>query len=201
MRSTQLITGALAVVATFALVGLGAAPTGASTTEVDSTKSSTVQSSTADQAPVAAKKPGVTKERGILLECTGALGDRGVIVNIYENRTHGNFLEVQVGEGGGADEVGVSVESKSRFLKGKKVRATTKLDGKKAVIAGTAKRTKKVKHIHEVVEDAGERIVSDGTHRMLKPRLTFKLGKQSTPLSCDTAFAYKLTVTRTPIEN
>jgi len=191
MRSTQLITGALAVVATSALVGLAAAPTDAKPAQPDHTS--------AVQERVVAKAPGVTRERGVLLECRGTLGERQVIVNLYENRTHGNFLEIQVGEGGGADEVGVSRESDRRFVRGTKVRAGAKLAGKKATITGTAKPTGKVKKVHEVVEDAGERIVSTGTHRLLKPRVTFTYDGESTKLTCDPAFIYKLKVTKTSI--
>jgi hypothetical protein len=177
MRSTQLITGALAVTATSALIGLGAAPGSAQTPDPT--------------------RPGVTHERGLVLECTGELGVRPVRVNLYENRTYGNYLEVQLGEGD--HEVGVSRESSTRFVRKGKVRATARLDGRKATVTGTATRTSKVTPVHEVVEDAGLRIVTDGTHTWLRTHLTFAYGKRSVPLTCANAFAYRLTVTKTSI--
>jgi hypothetical protein len=193
MRSTQLITGALAVAATSALVGLAAAPTDAKPAQPERT-------SAAQERVVAKAAPGVTRERGVLLECRGTLGDRPVIVSLYENRTHGNFLEIQVGEeGGGSDDIRVSRETDRRFVRGTKVRAGANMVGKKATITGTAKPTGKVKRVHEVIEDAGERIVSTGTHRRLKTRVKFAYDGESTKLTCSPAFIYKLKVTKTSI--
>lgn len=177
MRSIQLITGALAVAATSAFIGLGAAPGNA-------------------QLPDPTK-PGVTHERGILLECTGDLGTRPVRVNLYENRTYGNYLELQLGEGD--HETSVSRQSKKPFVTKGKVRATARLAGKKAAITGAAVKTTKVTPVHEVTEDAGLRIVSEGTHTRLRTDLTFSYGKHSTDLECGNAFAYRLKVTKTSI--
>ena len=178
MRSTQLIPGALAVAATSALIGLGAAPGNA-------------------QIPDS-MQPGTTRERGALIECTGHAGKTKVLANVYQNRTYGNYLEITVNDGTPA-EVSRTTESRTKFVTGKKVRATTRIGGKKLVIAGTAKQTGKVRKVNEVVEDAGYRIVSKGTHKLLKPVLTVTYGGRTGRLSCDNAFLFDLKVTKTPI--
>ena len=84
MRSTQLITGALAVAATSALIGLGTAPGNA-------------------QIPDS-MQPGTARERGALIECTGHAGKTKVLANVYQNRTYGNYLEITVNNDGGPPE-------------------------------------------------------------------------------------------------
>ncbi len=188
MRSIQLITGALAVAATSALIGLGAAPGNAQLPDAHTPDAQTPDPMT----------PGVTHERGKLLECTGRAGTTPVRANIYQNRTYGNHLEVLVHDGT-PDEAGVSREAATPYVVGHRVRATAKIDGKRVTISGTAKPTGKVKRVHEVVEDAGLRIVSKGTHKLLTPALTIRYGGRSGGLTCDHAFAFDLKVTKTSI--
>lgn len=176
MRSTQLITGALAVAASSALIGLGAAPGNAQIPD-----------------PMT---PGVTHESGILIACTGDLGKQPVRVNLYQNRTYGNFLEIQLGEGIG-EETGVSRQVAKPFLAKGQVHARAKLAHQVATVRGTAVKTTKVTPVREVVEDAGLRIVSKGTHTRLRDDLTFSYGQRSTPLECSDAFVYRLKVTKT----
>ena len=71
MRTTM-ITGALAVVATTALMG-GSAE---------------------------AQEPTTTHEHGIVIECTGTIGHRDVWTSIYENNTVKNVVQVVVGDNG-----------------------------------------------------------------------------------------------------
>lgn len=181
MRSTQLITGALAVAATSALIGLGAAPGNAQILD--------------DQAPDP-MTPGVTHERGKLLECTGTVGRTAVRANIYQNRTYGNHLEVLVHDGE-PNEAGASRETAKPFVVGHQVRAKARIGGKKVTISGTAKPTGKVKRVHEVIDDAGLHIVSTGTHKLLRPALTVSYDGRSGRLTCDSAFAFNLKVTKT----
>ncbi|MBB6625757.1 hypothetical protein H5V45_00355 [Nocardioides sp. KIGAM211] len=75
---TQLITGSLAVVATSALIGLGAAPAHAATT--------------------------TETERGHLVECTGTIHGKDVYASVYENETYGNVFQLVVGEKGTSRE-------------------------------------------------------------------------------------------------
>ncbi|WP_028644339.1 hypothetical protein [Nocardioides sp. URHA0020] len=179
MRTTRLISGVLAASATSALIGLGTAPAHAQTPDPS--------------------QPGVTHERGIVLGCTGRLGQRAVLANLYENRTYGNFLEIQVGEGDGAGEVNVSRQVAKRFVVKGRVRAHAVLAHHRVAVRGTAVRTSHVTPVHEVVEDAGLRIVSDGTHTRLRTKLTLIYGKRATKLACSDAFVYDLTVTKTSL--
>jgi hypothetical protein len=71
MRTTM-ITGALAVVATTALMG------GSAT----------------------AQEPTTTHENGIVIECTGTFGHREVWTSVYENNTVKNVVQVVVGDNG-----------------------------------------------------------------------------------------------------
>jgi len=183
MRSIQLITGALAVAATSALIGLGAAPGNAQLPDAQTPDPMT---------------PGVTHERGKLLECTGRAGTTPVRANIYQNQTYGNHLEVLVHDGT-PDEAGVSREAATPFVVGHRVRATARINGQKVTISGTAKPTGKVKRVHDVVEDAGLRIVSKGTHKILQPVLTVSYDGRTGRLTCDNAFAFNLKVTKTSI--
>lgn len=183
MRSTQLITGALAVAATSALIGLGAAPGNAQL---------------ADNRPPDPMTPGVTHESGKLLECTGNAGTTPVRANLYQSRTYGNHLEVLVDDGA-PGEAGVSRKAATPFVIGHQVRATARISGKRVTISGTAGPTGEVKRVHETVEDAGLRIVSKGTHRLLAPILTVRYAGRTGRLSCDSAFAFHLNVTKTSI--
>jgi len=181
MRSTPLITGALAVAATSALIGLGAAPGNAQTPD--------------GQIPDP-MTPGVTHERGTLLECTGTAGTTPGRANLYQNRTYGNHLEVLVHDGT-PEEAGVSREAATPFVVGHRVRATAKIGGRKVTISGTATPTGKVERVHEVVDDGGLHIVSKGTHRLLAPVLTVTVGDRTGRLTCDGAFVFNLKVTKT----
>ena len=163
MRSTM-ITGALAVVATTALMG-GAA---------------------------VAQEPTTTHEHGIVLECTGTLGDREVWTSIYENNTVKNVVQVVVGDNG----LGASRESSRAFKDGRDVRATLKLAGKRVVLDGTAKVVGKKTAIHEEHDDAGQHITIDGTHRRIVSDLTMTWKQRTVALTCDNAFAYDLQVTK-----
>ncbi|MBA2952675.1 hypothetical protein GON03_21875 [Nocardioides sp. MAH-18] len=178
MRS-QLLTGALAVAATSALVGLGAGTASA-------------------QSPDPMTE-GTSHERGTLIECTGTVGDTPVRANIYQNRTFGNFLELLVADGT-PDEAGASLEKKKPFVTGTKVRAAAKVGGHRLTITGTAKPTGETEHIREVIpNDGGLRIVTTGTHLLLAPVLTATYDGETGALTCDNAFRFRLKVTKTSI--
>lgn len=178
MRSTQLIAGALAVAASATLIGLGAAPGNAQPPD-----------------PMA---PGVTHERGIMFECTGRLGRQPIRVNLYENRTYGNYLEAQYGEGD-RHEVSIAKQVRRPFLRHGTVHGRVTLAGKPLSVTGTARPTARVRKVHEVIEDAGLRIVSEGTHRRYAHDLTVNYGRRSTSLVCAPAVAFRLKITKTSI--
>lgn len=176
---TQLLTGTLAVAATTALVGLGAGTASAQTPD-----------------PMA---EGTTHERGTLIECTGEVGDTPVRVNIYQNRTYGNYLELLVHDGT-KQEAGASLERRKPFVTGAKVRAAGEVGGHRMTVSGSAKPTGETKRVREVIpNDAGMRIVTTGTHRLLAPVLTARYDGDTGTLTCDNAFHFRLKVTKTSI--
>lgn len=169
MRSTQLITGALAVVATSSLFGWGSAAQAAEST--------------------------VTREKGILLECSGTWRGEDVFASLYENNTYGNTIQVVIGDG---DVAGGGRETTVPFKDGRDVRGVLKLKGKRAVVEGTARAVGPKKPVHEEHDDAGQHITIDGTHRRLANDLTLTWKGTTVPLDCDNAFVYDLQVTKEP---
>lgn len=171
MRSTQLITGALAVVATpslIGLIGLGSA--------------------------AAAGEPTTTHEKGIVLECTGTIGHRDAFVSLYENNTVRNTIQVVIG--GDDHPVGGSRDTTRDFLVARTVRGALKVDGTRALVEGTAHRAGRRTTIHDEQDDAGQHITVDGTHRRIVSDLTLTWRHRTAPLDCGNAFAYDLQVTR-----
>ena len=166
MRSNQLITGVLAAVATSSLIGLGSA--------------------------AHASEPTTTYEKGTVLECSGTWkGDR-VYTLVYENSTAGNSVQVVIDDG----VYGAGKSTKRDLVQGRDVRATIKLDGTRALIEGRARAVGKKTPVHEELDDAGQHIVTDGTHRRMATDLTLTWRGTTVPLDCAHAFVYDLTVTR-----
>ncbi|WP_395656332.1 hypothetical protein [Nocardioides sp.] len=172
MRSTQLITGVLAVVATTVPLGIGgAAQAGEATT---------------------------THERGIVVECTGTVHGRDVFTSVYENDTFANVLQVLVGDD--EQQVGGSRTDRDGFLDHGRVRAAMQVDGKRALVTGTARRVGDRIPVSEEQDDAGQHVTATGFQRSLDTDLTLTWRGATVPLDCATAFAYRLTVTKEPIE-
>jgi len=172
MRSTQLITGVLAVVATTGLIGLGGAA----------------------HAGDATTTPTTTHERGVVVECTGTLHGRSVYASLYENDRYANVLQILVGDG--RNRVGGSREDRDGFLDGRTVRAAMKVDGSRAAITGTARKVGAPTAVNDEYDDAGQHITTTGSHRRLATDLQLTWRGRTAPLSCGTAFAYDLMVTR-----
>ena len=176
---TQLFTGALAVAATTALIGLGA---------------DTVSARTPDPM-----QEGTSRERGTLIECVGKAGAVPVRANIYQNKTYGNHLELVVHAGTDKEAV-AGLEKRKPFVAGTKVRAAGKVGGHRMVITGTAKPAGKVKKIREVIpNDGGMRIVTTGTHALLAPKLRVSYAGVNGTLTCANAFHFDLKVTKTSL--
>lgn len=172
MRSTPfapgLVTGALAVVAASGLIGLG--------------------------APAAAGEPTTTRERGLVIECTGTIKDRPVYTSLYENDTVRNTIQIVIGDDD--HQVGGSRDTDRDFRDDRKIRGTLKVGGSRAVVAGTARKVGDRVAVHEEHDDAGEHITVDGFHRRLKTDLTLTWRGATAPLRCDNAFLYDLQVTK-----
>ena len=182
MRSTQLITGALAVVATTVPIGIGgAAQAGQPTTTTTTTTT-----------------PTTTHERGVVVECTGTTHGRDVFASVYENNTFGNTLQIVVGDDD--EQVGGSRNDRDGFVDHGRVRAVMKVDGRRALISGSAHRVGDRIPVSEEQDDAGQHVTSTGFHRSLDTDLRLTWRGATVPLDCATAFAYRLTVTKEPIE-
>lgn len=173
MRSIHSTSGALAVLATSALIGLGAAgPANAGTTTT-------------------------TTERGNVIECTGTINDRAVYASVYENNTYANVIQVLIGDDD--HQVGNSREVADGFLDHGKVYGSLRVGQKKAVVRGSAVRVGRRIPVHEQYDDAGQLITVDGIHRRLRTDLRLTWGRKTVPLTCDNAFFYRLQVTKEDI--
>jgi hypothetical protein len=170
MRTLQLTSGALAVLATSALIGAGAA------------------------APASAGTAATTTERGNVIECTGTIDDRSVYVSVYENDTYANVIQVLIGDDD--HQVGSSREVADGFLDHGQVLGSLRVGKRKAVVSGSAVRVGKRIAVHEQYDDAGQLITVDGIHRRLRSDLELTWGRRTAPLSCDNAFFYRLRVTK-----
>ena len=172
MRSTPpalgLITGALAVVATSGLVGLG--------------------------TPASAGEPTTTRERGIVIECTGTIKGQPVYTSLYESNVAPNTIQILVGDDD--HQVGGSRDTATDFRDGRQVRGTLKVGGSRALVSGTARTVPGRIPVHEEHDDAGQHITVDGFHRNLDTDLTLRWKHRSAPLECGTAFVYNLRVTK-----
>jgi hypothetical protein len=167
MRYNQLTTGALAVAATTSLFGLGGA--------------------------AQASEPTTTRERGVVIECSGTVHGRSVYASLYENNHYGDELQILIGDD---EQVGGSRRDRDGFVDGRVVRAAMRVDGRRALIAGTARKVGSLIPVQDQYDDAGQHITADGTHRRLATDLTLTWRKRTVPLDCDTAFAYDLRVTK-----
>lgn len=170
--------GSLGVLATTALIGLGAAPTQA-----------------LSDGAAASSAPTVTRERGIVVECTGRHAGHDVWLSVYENDRHVNVFQVVLKEGDGR-----TVERKAGFWDGRTIRATMRMHGKRLAVTGPAVKTGRRIPVREELDDAGHTVVSEGFHRRLRTDLVMRYGAKRVRLACDPTFYYNLKVTKTPIE-
>ena len=134
-----------------------------------------------------------TKERGYVIECTGAYRGQRVWLSVYENNVFANVFQVTIGDGG----TGASRQSDTGFVDDGAVKATIRLEGKKLKVIGTAERVGPRTPVHAEHDDAGQHVVEDGYHREVLADLSMKWKDRTIPLTCDNAFFYKLTVTKT----
>lgn len=137
------------------------------------------------------------RERGFVMECRGESDGLQAYASLYENDKFGNYVQVVLGEPD--DGNGKSKQVRKPILKDGAVRATITIDGAKAKVRGTAAKVGRKTHVHEELDDAGYHVTSDGTHRRLENDLVLTYQGVTVPLTCDPAFAYALTVTKTPI--
>lgn len=167
-------TPTIALLATSALIGLGATA-----------------------SPATAATATSEKERGVVLECTGSAHGLSVYTSLYENDRYGNTVQVILDDD---PDLARSRNPKNDFLVGGTVKTGITIKGKRASISGTAVRVGPKKHVHEEMDDAGQHVVTDGFHRRLADDLVLRYGAKTVPLDCAPAFHYNLTVTKEPIE-
>ncbi len=174
MRTTAPALAGLAVIGMAAAGVLTAAPSSAAPALERSARTTTV-------------------ERGVVLECTGSAHGTDAYVNVYENDRYANYLQVVLNDD---PDLAASREPADLWRAGK-VRGAIRVGGERAVVRGTAIRVGRPTRVHEELDDAGQHIVSDGVHRRLRTDLVLRYDGVRIPLTCDTAFAYRLTVTKT----
>jgi hypothetical protein len=149
-------------------------------------------------APAAqAASPEWKTERGIVLECHGQAHGLRVWTSVYENQRYGNVVQVVIGDPD--DGHGNSKDTDEKFLVDGVVKASVKVDGKRALVEGAAERHGPRTKLYEEYEDAGFLIKTRGFHRQLVTDMGARYGGKSVPLACDTAFVYDLEVKKIPI--
>ncbi len=149
-------------------------------------------------APAAqAASPQWKTERGIVLECQGEAHGLRVWTSVYENQRYGNVVQVVIGDPD--DGNGSSRNTDSKFLVDGLVRASVKVDGKRALVEGAAERFGARTRVYEEYDDAGFLIKTRGFHRQLVTDMGFRYAGKSVPLACDTAFVYDLEVKKIPV--
>lgn len=163
-----LFTGALAVIATSGLIGLG--------------------------NPASAAEPTTARERGLVIECTGTIKGRPVYTSLYESNVASNTIQILIGEDD--HQVGGSRDTDRDFRDGRQVTGTLKVAGGRALVEGTARKVGTRVAVHEEHDDAGQHIAIDGFHRKLATGLRLTWKGATAPLTCDNAFVYDLQVTK-----
>ena len=151
--------------------------------------------STATSAQAAA--PEWKTERGHVIECSGDAHGVQVWTSVYENQRYGNTVQVVIGDPDAGH--GNSKNSDEKFLVDGAVLASVRVDGKKAVIKGTAERHGARSKVYDEYDDAGFHIKTRGFHRQLATDLVATYAGKTVPLTCDPAFYYDLEVKKIPI--
>ena len=182
-------------VATIALLGLSAAGVAAaqaapSTAQERPTTSAQGVDQAADQS-VDQAAPTVEHQSGIVVEASGTSGSTTASVTVYENSQYGNSVQVVLGE----DLIGYAEPATAVLVDGA-VDVTVEVDGKPATLTGTLAPTGRPEKTVEPIQDAGEQIVTRGTHTALAGELTLTYDGVTVPLHLDNAFAYDLEVRR-----
>ncbi|HSA51448.1 MAG TPA: hypothetical protein VLH10_15250 [Yinghuangia sp.] len=166
----------------------------------------------ATAAPTAAHAAGggagtVTVERGHALSCSGAAEGVSAYVELYENSAYGAHANVVVETPSGEYGGGFGPETTSLFKRGS-VQADVEIgplgeepagDRYTLVVEGTYERAGRPERVDEVIEDAGQRIVTKGRKSPLAAQVSVTVLGKTVPLSCDTAFAFDLVVRRTSL--
>lgn len=137
--------------------------------------------------------PTVEHESGVVLEGSATWDGLDVSITVYENARYGNEVVVVVGD---PDEGGLigAAQSSDPFVVDGRLHAVVRVGGHDAVVAGTVTDGGRPERFIDSVRDAGQRIVTRGTHTPLAVEATLSYRDQTVPVSFATAFAYDLRV-------
>lgn len=184
-------TRQLIVVGSLLVAGLGIAGTA---TADDASKPAQRSAPTAF-AGDSARQSNITVEhqRGIVLEGSGLAGDLPVAVTVYENSLHGNSIQVVLGDPDNGGEIGY-VEQAEPFVVDGILDATVDIGGRTLELTGTVEQTGRTTKVTEPIQDAGEQIISKGTHTQLLTDVTLSFDGTTASLEFAPAFAYDLEI-------
>jgi hypothetical protein len=181
-NKTRIALVAVTLIAGLSVVGVAAAQASPS----DSKGAERTTSAAPSTSPRAAD---VEHESGIVIEASGALGDLTASVTVYENTVHGNSVQVVLGD----EQIGHAEQTPALVVDGV-LQVSVKVDGKDATLSGTITRTGRPEKLTEPIQDAGEQIITRGTHTQLVGDVTLTYDGVVIPLDLDSAFAYELDV-------
>ncbi|PJE93865.1 hypothetical protein CUT44_32245 [Streptomyces carminius] len=145
-----------------------------------------------------------TVEQGYALNCSGSSGGVSVTVDLYQNSAFGSHTGISVetpeGEyGGGRGPVEDPLFSGGAVSAGIPIRRLddTGEPAGEAVVTGTYTAAGKPARVHEVTEDPADHyVITRGTNTPLTASVAAEVLGERVPLTCSTAFAFDLTVTR-----
>ena len=184
-------TSQLIVVGSLLVAGLGIAGTA---TADDASKPAHRSAPTAFAGDSAGQSNiTIEHQRGIVLEGSGLAGDLPVAVTVYENSLHGNSIQVVLGDPDNGGEIGY-VEQAEPFVVDGVLDATVDIGGRTLELTGTVEQTGRTTKVTEPIQDAGEQIISKGTHTQLLTDVTLSFDGTSASLEFAPAFAYDLEI-------
>jgi hypothetical protein len=177
----------IALVATLLVAGLSGA--GVAAAQAAPSDAKDTKQTTSASPSTSARAVDVEHQSGIVIEASGALGDLAASVTVYENSAHGNSVQVVLGD----EQIGHAEQTPALVVDGV-LQVSVKVDGKDATLRGTITPTGRPEKLTEPIQDAGEQIVTKGTHTQLVGDITLSYDGVVIPLTLDTAFAYDLEV-------
>lgn len=188
------ITEARALILAGALVG--AVTLGAVAASGDAGKASTDQRTVSNTRTTPVSAPTIrpetrTKiERGIILEGRGTWRGQEITVSVYENRRHGNALQIIVGDPDGKHVIGAG-EGRHAYVVDGVLNVGLDIDGHLAVVKGTVVKSGAPRPVTEPNPD-GDLVSSRGTHTPLLVRATFTYRGESVDLTFPRALRFRL---------
>ncbi|MDZ5623657.1 hypothetical protein SFC88_22715 [Nocardioides sp. HM23] len=139
-------------------------------------------------------KASTVSERGIVLEGTGTWRGQPVAVFVYENRKHGNSLQMVIGDPDGKHAIGAG-EGRDPYVIDGVLNVGLEVDGDLAVVKGSVTESGDPRPATESAPD-GELNTTTGTHTPLLVQATFEYRGETVDLSFSKSFEYDLESTR-----